>query len=169
MWHVYYRSWLRWKKRADEWLDVETAYRRHERRWAYSVLFADNIRPAAVLYLQGDTVRVSFIDYCLREWMIGHYAVIDRDRLFLTDVTYQTFRGTSDAFALVETHRFDEDGTVTIRERHFQTGFAAPQTAMMDVSRNWEPYPQFGDYESLIAMHWAGRLNAVNRGTASKG
>ena len=161
MWHVYYRSWLRWRKRPGQWLDADSARYRHEHRKSYTVLFADNIRPAVVLDLRADAVRIALMDYHLREWMVGLFEVFDGDRLFLTEANYQTFRGKSDAFALQETHRFQEDGTVVKEERHFQTGHAAPRTITMDVSRNWEPYPSFGDYESILALYWADKLRAV--------
>lgn len=160
--HEFYSHWLRHKKCPDGWLPLDAARCRHEHRKPYAVLVGDSVRPAVVLELAGDTVRVVLLDDHLRERMVGTYELRDGDRLFLSEATYQTFRGNSDAFALVETHRFREDGVVVIEERHFQTGFAPPRRITMDVSRNWEDYPAFGDYESILAMHWADHLHGVD-------
>ena len=144
---------------------MNAARYRHEQRKPYVVLFADGNRPAVVLDLRADAVRIALMDQQLREWMVGLFEVFPGDRLFLTAATYQTFRGHSDAFDLQETHYFHQDGTVVIKERHFQTGCAAPRAFTMDVSRTWEPDPTFGDYESILALRWADKLRAADRGS----
>lgn len=162
--HEFYSRWLRGKKCPDGWLPLDAARCRHERRKPYAVVIGDSARPATVLELAGDFVRIALLDDHHREWMVGIYERRDGDRLFLSEATHQTFRGNSDAFALVETHHFREHGGVVIEERHFQTGVTAPRTFTMDVSRNWEDYPAFGDYESIVAMHWAAHLRGMDGG-----
>lgn len=144
-------------------LDDETVRFLHEHRQPYSVLVGEPAKPAIVVELCADAVCISLMDYMLREWVIAHFEARDTDRLFLSQATYQTFRGKSDAVELREIHRFHEDGTVQIETHHFQSAVAAPHTFTMDVSRNWEPYPGFGDYESILALHWAEKLNAMKR------
>jgi hypothetical protein len=77
------------------------------------------------------------------------------DKLFLSSVTFWEFEGNSDKMVKIIDHIFKPDGTFLVVERdlinNLQTDRASKNK--IDVSANWEAYPEFGNYDSIIRKY----------------
>ena len=81
--------------------------------------------------------------------------------MFLGAATYREYRGDCNSVAITEEYRFQEDGSVHFEKRHFQDGVLALRCGKMDVLWNWEAYPTFGDYDTLLEIRWVCNLGGI--------
>lgn len=95
---------------------------------------------------------VNFFDGKTREYMTYEFRPRD-GKLFLENVMFFEFDGDTTKVARREDIRFDPNGATSTLVTDFITGEqqkSAPR--QVDVSGNWEPYPEFGKYESLLRL-----------------
>jgi hypothetical protein len=64
--------------------------------------------------------------------------------------THREFDGEADRVKCGTTYYFKVDGRVTIETEDFATENISTREMQADVSGNWEQYPIFGDYQSLM-------------------
>ena len=124
----------------------------HDSRQLYTVLIGNSKRPECFIELKGSYVGVGFLDDNIREYLSYQFQEVEPGRLFLTMATHRKFQGTSDATAIGTTYIFNRDGTVDVEDREFLSGKSSNRQLQADVSRNWEHYPIFGDYLSLVKI-----------------
>jgi len=101
------------------------------------------------------------LDRHLRDYLTCRFEARDSEKLFLSSATYHEYRGDSDAVALTEQYDFSEKGTVRFEKYHFQDGPLAARTCKVDVTGNWERYPYFGDYASMVEIRWVCQLSTI--------
>ena len=62
----------------------------------------------------------------------------------------RTYVGDSDTVSRGASFVFKEDGSTVIYREDFVAGILERADVHMDVSQNWEAYPEFGDYSALV-------------------
>ena len=105
--------------------------------------------------------RANFFDEFNRIYMA--YTFMGNDNLFewrknygnkllLEEITFWEFEGATDKMVKITDHIFKPDGSFHMIERDLVTNEQIDSEAKnkIDVSANWEDYPEFGKYESLI-------------------
>jgi len=72
--------------------------------------------------------------------------------LFLSQIFFREFQGASDKTVKNANYIFKPDGSLHITEIDFVTNEQLNREAKekIDVSANWEDYPAFGKYDSII-------------------
>ena len=70
------------------------------------------------------------------------------DRLFLERATWRTY-GDDGEVAAGESYFFDRNGTVHLERKDYVRREAERGEKQDDVSGNWEPVPEFGEFESI--------------------
>jgi hypothetical protein len=77
---------------------------------------------------------------------------VEPNRLFLKKVQYWEFVGDTDEMRTSEKYSFTQDGGLTIEEADILKNVIETKeaTQTVDVSGNYEAYPEFGRYEALI-------------------
>jgi len=151
---VYYcDGWFRAKKFAPEMWDEAKARAAHSKRQLYTALLGSASAPSCFVEVTGNSIGVGFLDALLREYLSYNFQERQPGKLFLSMATHRKFDGDSDKVTWGVTYFFDENGHVAIQEQDLiadedADAFISAET-FLDVSANWEPYPQFGEYESI--------------------
>jgi hypothetical protein len=147
------KSWFRAKKRPTEvWTEAQ-ARAASARGTLFTVLVDSVERPWCFLECNGPFVGVGFLDGRLRESTYYAFSRQGPDGpLFLTDATHREFEGDSDAVREGTTYVFQPDGTVRIRRQCFSPPSLETKETTADVSGNYAPWPEFGEYDDLVRV-----------------
>ncbi|SOE20418.1 hypothetical protein SAMN06298216_0911 [Spirosomataceae bacterium TFI 002] len=137
---------------------IEAAKHAHEHGLIYFVTIRKNENPYCYFENNKAFFRVSFLDEHLRTYMSYDFTnkseVSMPEKLFLSVVTIWDFKGDSDKVVKITDYKFHTDGKFVIVERDHikneQTNSEAKNK--IDVSANWEDYPGFGKYDSIIRI-----------------
>ena len=147
---TYCKSWFRALKEPTELWSLEKAEQAHGNRQPYGVLIGDPKAPTRFLEINNDFVGVGFLDDRLRESLTYQFQEIEPGKLFLSMVTYREFEGDSDAVTSGTTYYFSTDGSIKIERESFDSHKLEMSESKEDVSGNYEDYPDFGQYDSLV-------------------
>lgn len=175
MMQVIYNSWWRRKRRAqsdEDTLNVldgynETNYSKrknlegvleeasraaHENRQVYYVTIFENEKPYCFLEINNDFIGVGFLDDKSREYLSYSFQEIEPDKLFLSKAIYWEFDEQTDKEITSTTYQFTPEGDLRIINIDMRTNESVIKKAKnkIDVSGNYEEYPAFGDYKSII-------------------
>ena len=149
------------RKVIDENLLLEAAILAHEKSQIYYVIIYENEKPYCHLEINKGFYRVNFLDQYYRTYMA--YTFLGKDdiaewrksydnRLFLETIVFWEFEGNTDKMVKITDYIFKPDGSFHITERDLITNEQIDSEAKnkIDVTANWEEYPEFGKYDSLI-------------------
>lgn len=148
------KGWSRSHKRPLALIDFETARATHEAGDGYIVLAGDRVdRPVAFLEIGPRTgmIGVTFLDVHLRCHL--QYAFKRHgERYFMQSADYRTYDGTTDTVVMMESYRFTPEGGLVIYVNDVLDQMTTTRTAVdpVDVSRNWEDAPVFGQYAGFV-------------------
>ena len=145
----YCRSWFRARKRATDMCDEGRARSAHDSRQLYTALLGSATAPSCFVEFNMDYAGVEFLDHLLREGLTYAFQEKRPEKLYLSMATERKFDGDTDKVIWGITYYFDEDGHVAIEEEDFVADTLTKAETYLDVSANWEPYPEFGEYESI--------------------
>ena len=152
MTYNYAEKWSRSYKEAIKPLTEAQARKRHEKKGAlYTALLGDDpIRPRAfVEIVSGDSIQVDFLDKEFRSSASYQFIQQPDGRLFMVMAVFRQFDSETMKNVFGHSLHFKPDGYVLSIEEDFRTNTQTRQEKTMDVSLNWEPYPEFGRYESI--------------------
>ena len=144
------------KKVIDENLLNEAAKHAHENGLVYYSIVFENEKPYCFLEVNKGFYRVCFLDELLRKYMsydfTDNFKEVKADKLFLSSITFWEFEGSTDKMVKITDHIFKPNGSFHMIERDLIANEQIDSEAKnkIDVSSNWENYPEFGRYESLI-------------------
>lgn len=144
------------KKIIDENLLIEAAKHAHENGLVYYSIVFENEKPYCYLEVNKGYFRVCFLDELLRKYMsydfTDNFNEIKSDKLFLSSITFWEFDGNTDKMIKITNHIFKPDGSfhMTVRDLVTNEQIDSEAKNKIEVSANWEDYPEFGDYNSLI-------------------
>ena len=144
------KLWFRAKKRLTETWDESRARDCHENRQLYVAVLEADSGPSRFVEINNDYIGVGFLDALLREYLSFQFQEVEPGRLFLTMATHREFEGDSDKVKCGTTYYFEQDGLVTIESEDFVKKTHSVKETQADVSGNWEPYPAFGQYQSVV-------------------
>ena len=144
------KSWFRARKQLTESWEEAAARTAHDQRLPYVAVSTDAERIRWYVEVSNDYFGVGFFDSSLREFLSYQFQELEPERLFLTMVTHRNFHGESDQVNNGTTYFFKPNGNVTLEEEDFTTGLLSTKEMQSDVAGNWESYPKFGDYRSLV-------------------
>jgi hypothetical protein len=146
----YCEKWFLPGKRAIRPLDEAEAQRRHDAREPYTALIGSQDHPSQVISLAGPWASVGFMDDAVREYLAYDFNEKQRGKLFLTMALYRKFEGDSDDPVAFGQFAFQQNGHVIMEWRDLRSGEAVQKERDVNVSSNWEDYPNFGYYVPLI-------------------
>ncbi len=144
------KSWFRAKKRLTEKWEEGRARKCHEKRQLYVAVVGEGSSPSCFVEINNDYIGVGFLDTALREYLSYQFQEIEPGRLFLTMATHREFEGDSDKVKSGITYYFKQDGNVTIESEDCLGHTHSVKETQADISGNWEPYPAFGQYQSIL-------------------
>jgi hypothetical protein len=144
------KQWFIADKHLTEVWDESRARMAYTNRHLHTAVVGAPERPLAFIEFNGDYVGVGFLDRLLREYLSYSFQEVEPGRLFLTMATHREFDGDSDRVQKGTTYIFNPDGDVTVISEEFPNGGKSRHKITADVSGNWESYPEFGKYDSLL-------------------
>jgi len=148
----YCKSWFSAKRRPTVVWDEQQARRAHQDRTQYTALLGSLERPSHVVLVVDKFVAVDFLDEELREELSYHFKEIEPGHIFLTMATHREFDGDTDEVTGGTSYIFKQDGSGFIRRETFNPHVLdEAQTSSLDVTGNYDRYPDFGDYDHLTA------------------
>lgn len=149
---TYADRWSRRKRSIVGPLEEAAARERHERGEPYTAVLDDPERPSVVIEpaLKGGVVRSRFFDDALRNYMTYVFTrPADKDGdLFLEQLTLQRYDDAG-ALATDEHWIFEPPNIAHVKKRDHTTREAETYDVEADLSRNCEPAPPFGEYDSI--------------------
>lgn len=149
----YSKSWFRAKKRPVEPYSEAKARALHEAGSLYCAQIGQPDAPSCFLEITGDWIGVEFLDEQLRSYLSYSFQEQESGRLFLSMTTWREFAGLTDTVVMGTTYVFQVNGEVTVTEETFHPTYALTESqAAVDVSSNWDSFPLFGRYSSLIRV-----------------
>ena len=108
--------------------------------------------PKCFVEINNDYVGIGFLDASLREYLSYTFVEIEPGRLFLNEATLREFEHGSDKVKSGTTYHFKQNGSVIVENEDFLTNTRSVKETQADVSGNWEAYPQFGQYQSIVRV-----------------
>lgn len=147
------KKWFAPKKYAPEVWTKEQAKEAHDNGRNYTVLVNSLERPFCVILVMANGIAVDFLDEHLRESLSYQFQVVSPGQLFLTMAVHREFDGDEDKVAKGTMYTFTQKGEVHIRREIFiPTHSLETANTEADVSSNYAPFPQFGEYEEFTRM-----------------
>jgi hypothetical protein len=147
---TYGYKWFRPKRRLTETWDESRARKSHEKRQLYVAVVGEASSPTCFVEINNKYVGVGFLDALVREYLCYTFDEVEPGRLFLSEATHREFDGDSDKVSRGETYIFKQDGSVRVEKENFLENSHSVAESKMDVTGNWDAYPSFGRYESII-------------------
>jgi len=157
------------KRIQDRELNPDTEFERFnelsekEGRELYiTALIEDNEQPYACIRLKGMFVVIEYIDEYNRVYMMYSFRTeYGKQDLFLYELEYYIYPEDAQYFDVDNrdyvSYYFSPDGKLTVvkeynvgTKEHTKEVYEAENG--VDVKKNWEPYPEFGQWESIVSM-----------------
>lgn len=127
----------------------------HEQRKLYTVLFGDIKHPSCFFQVLDEAVTVGFLDEHLRCPISYGFQEVSPGKLFLSQAHLFIYDDESEIVKSGTHYYFQKDGHLVIEFIEYRNNSVLDETRSLkemqtDVSGNWEPYPEFGKYDSII-------------------
>ncbi|EPJ3208758.1 hypothetical protein JGC44_01795 [Salmonella enterica subsp. enterica serovar Derby] len=154
----YCKQWSAGYKEPMNPLSENEAKKKHSHGMPYTALIGSDVKPSHVIQVTKNAgwISVGFLDEELREYLLYSFKVLDDERLFLSMAVHREFaeiEGEGAGFLNVSngtTYIFKEDGSAVVREEHFNPYKLGESQTTVDVTGNYDQFPEFGKYDSLI-------------------
>jgi hypothetical protein len=161
--YQYCNSWDLFYQKIDYTLTEEETKKRHSDKKQYTVIIGSYIKPDIVIeFIPGaETVFVNFLDEQLKPYLNYHFEIVDEDpeNLFLIRVVYREFAEKEEEGSGIynmsggEMYQFERNGKCTITVSTYNPDKYKQKeinNSLEEISSNYEKYPEFGEYESII-------------------
>lgn len=154
----YCKKWsIGYKKPIDLWSENK-ARKKHIAGDSYTVLIGSDCNPSCFVEIMKNKgwVSVGFLDNELREYSFYNFRLFDDNRLFLSMAVHREFaENEGDGAGILNVSRgttyiFKEDGSTVVREDLFNPYKLEESMTVTDISGNYDQFPEFGEYQSLI-------------------
>jgi len=172
-------SWFWVKRKTNNPISEAEARRRHEKRMEYTVVVGGFDRPERILLLARGMVAVYHPDVLIREELEYGFSERKPGRLFLAMAIRRVYcPATEEMVARMEAGRkqpdqpwaqflagvdtvtegssliFEPDGSVLKKYEHFLYPYEYRDARFSwNTDGLWAPYPEFGEYDHLLALH----------------
>ena len=147
---TYCKSWFRARKQPTEIWPEEYARSAHLNKKLYGVIVGPVDRPFCFLEINKGFVGVGFLDILSREYLYYAFKEVRFGTLFLSMTTYREHDGATDKVENGTTYLFQENGTVEIEKQFFNPLVTQNSRSSHDVAKNYDVWPEFGQYDHLI-------------------
>ncbi|WP_370682020.1 hypothetical protein [Comamonas sp. GB3 AK4-5] len=145
------KSWFAAKKIPIEvWTEAQ-AKAAHKVGRNYTVLADSLERPFCNLTVTPKAVFVDFLDEHLRAALSYQFQEMSAEHYFLTMAVHREYQGETDKVTHGTCYIFKQNGDVQIHRECFEPVYGLETASTRaDVSSNYEPAPQFGQYENFM-------------------
>ncbi|WP_149095417.1 hypothetical protein [Paenibacillus terrae] len=147
---IYYcDEWSDIKKKPWNIFDEPTAYLHHKKNQPYTAVLTEDEKPKYIVNVTKDWVSVSFFDELTRKYLNFDFEVMGRGKLFLRTAIYWDYDDETDKEVSSLILGFREDGCIAMEKRDLKTGSVEEREASNTLEKNWDLFPEFGQYLHL--------------------
>ncbi len=147
---VYYcDEWSDIKKKPWNILDERTAYTCHQKHEPYTAVLTEDEKPQYIVNVTNEWVSVSFYDDFTRKYLNYDFEVMNDGKIFLRTAMYWEYDDETDKEVSSLILGFREDGYIAMEKRDFTTGSVEEREINDTLERNWDVFPDFGQYIHL--------------------
>lgn len=147
---VYYcDEWSDIQKRPWNILDDHAAYVCHQKNEPYTAVLTENEKTKYIVNVTNEWVSVSFYDDFTRKYLNYDFEVLNDGKIFLRTAIYWEYDDETDNEISSLILGFREDGYIAMEKRDFKTGFVEERESSDTLERNWDVFPEFGQYTNL--------------------
>lgn len=147
---IYYcDEWSDIKKKPWNIFDEHTAYLQHQEKQPYTAILAENEKPEYIVNVTKEWVSVGFYDELTRKYLNYDFEVISAGKLFLRTAMYWEYDDETNKELNSLIIGFREDGYIAMEKRDFKTGSVEEREAKDTLEKNWDVFPEFGQYLHL--------------------
>lgn len=147
---VYCKEWSLFYKEPIEIWDTDVAIKCHNIGKRYSVLIYEDETLINVIELDKDGAIVRFIDNDMNVFLLYGFRRKDNNKLFLNTAYHYLYKDGTEIEQTI--FNFKDTGELFMVRRNIESKTVEEREANVDVSCNWEEYPEFGDYSRLIIL-----------------
>ncbi|WP_102691529.1 hypothetical protein [Rummeliibacillus pycnus] len=142
---IYYcDKWSNIKKKPWNIIDENTAKTLHENSHPYTAVLSDGEQPKYLVNVTDKWVSVSFLDDFGRKYLNYDFIVKEDNRIFLRTIMYWEYEGDTQLKSMI--FGYQENGHIAMEQRDSKTGEVEERETKDDVTRNWDIFPEFGQY-----------------------
>ncbi|SFK04304.1 MULTISPECIES: hypothetical protein [unclassified Bacillus (in: firmicutes)] len=147
---VYYcDKWSDIKKKPWNIFDDRTAYLCHQEHEPYTAVLSEDEKPKYIVNVTNEWVSVGFYDDLNRKYLNYDFKVMSKGKIFLRTAMYWEYDDETDKEVSSLILGFQEDGYIAMEKRDFKTGSVEERETSDTLERNWDVFPEFGQYIHL--------------------
>ncbi|EPY05638.1 hypothetical protein PAALTS15_18958 [Paenibacillus alvei TS-15] len=147
---IYYcDEWSDIKKKPWNIFDEHTACQHHQKKQPYTAILAEDEKPEYIVNVTKEWVSVGFYDELTRKYLNYDFEVMSGGKLFLRTAMYWEYYDETDKELNSLIIGFREDGYIAMEKRDFKTGSVEEREAKDTLDKNWDIFPEFGQYLHL--------------------
>jgi len=143
---TYCEKWWLSKKRPLNSMDEKTAKIHHNKRKPYVAVLSKHEQPQYVVDVAGKWVSVIFLDDFIRPYLRYDFKELKKGKIFLTAAMHWEYEEESDVEVSSKNFSFAENGDTLMADWDRTTGDLVERKGNFSVKRNWDNYPEFGEY-----------------------
>ncbi len=147
---IFCQKWRIRKKKPINIFSREEAQKRHKAQKAYSVVLSEDKRILYVLDVVKNCVIVNFMNESVTPYLIYDFQLREDGRVFLKGAIFNEFtNGIKIGFTI---YNFHENGYVVMAKHDLLKNTFEERNGKYNVDCNWDVYPSFGDYSTLLRV-----------------
>lgn len=135
-------------------INQDAARRRHEDHLPYVAVVRDSGR-VSIVDIADDWVSMIRLDKLGRQQVRYNFKAREGGRLFLQTAYVWEYGDDGDRPVLTTILSFSEDGGIVMQRRDHSKDEVEERTTTASTQPNWELYPRFGEYDSIINVERA--------------
>ena len=146
---VYCKEWSLFRKEPHCIISEAEAKDKHINGESYAAVIYEEEKVKNVLEINGDSLTVRFYNENQECYLL--YGFVKKgDKLFLNAAYHYLYDNGEDIEMTL--FNFKDTGEVFMERRNNVSGEVEQREAIVDVTCNWEEFPQFGEYQGVVKV-----------------
>ncbi|MBQ7775067.1 MAG: hypothetical protein IJ379_04015 [Lachnospiraceae bacterium] len=146
---VYCEEWSLFKKQPHKILSEQDAKKKAAKEETYTAVLYEDDKVRYVIEVNKAFLTVRFYNDAFEYYLLYGFEKKD-DRLFLNMAYHYAYLDGEEQETTL--FNFKENGEMVAERRNYISGEVEEREGVVDVSCNWEPIPEFGDYHGVIRV-----------------
>lgn len=146
---VYCMEWALFKKQPHNILSEHEAKERFINEGTYVAVLYENNNVKYVIEIDEVSLTVRFYNDNLENYLIYGF-VKKNNKLFMNMACHYTYLNNKKIEHII--FNFNENGEMFTEKRDYVSGVVEEKEAIVDISCNWEDFPEFGYYYDVIRV-----------------
>lgn len=147
---LYCKKWWLQKKCPIDILDVKTAKQNHLKGEGYTAVLSRDGIIEYIIEISEKDIFVRFMNENKERYLTYAFNRKSKKDIFLNAAYFYNYNDAIQTEMMV--FSFNEEGELYMEKRNLINGDVETRESIVDVSCNWEKYPEFGEYSGLAVL-----------------